>query len=89
MWKSWVPRKCKIFLWLADHDMYWTADRLARRNLSHSELCPLCDQEEEIINHLLSSYVFAREFWFILLQQVGLGTFAPQAAETTFQEWWR
>jgi hypothetical protein len=70
------------------HERCWTADRLARRNLPHLELCPLCDQEEETINHLLSSCVFARELWFILLQLVGLGAFAPQVLEITFQEWW-
>jgi hypothetical protein len=88
IWKSWAPGKCKLFLWLAAHDRCWRADRLARRNLSHPEPCPLCDQEEEAINHLLSSCVFAREFWFILLQRVVLGAFAPQVSETTFQEWW-
>jgi hypothetical protein len=36
----------------------------------------------------MSSCVFAREFWFILLRRVGLGAFAPQAEETSFQEWW-
>jgi hypothetical protein len=89
IWKSWAPGKCKLFLWLAAHDRCWTADRLARRNLPHLDLCPLCDQEEETINHLMSSCVFAREFWFILLQRVGLGAFAPQVSEITFQEWWR
>jgi hypothetical protein len=81
--------KCKLFLWLAAHDRCWTAGRLARRNLPHPELCPLCDQEEETINHLLSSCVFARQFRFILLQRVGMGAFAPQAEEISFQEWWR
>jgi hypothetical protein len=89
IWKSWAPRKCKFFLWLAAHDRCWTADRLARRNLPHPELCPLCDQEKETINHLLSSCVFTREFWFILLQMVRLGDLAPQAEESIFQEWWQ
>jgi hypothetical protein len=61
-----------FFLWLVAHDRCWTTDRLARRNLPHPELCALCDQEEETINHLLSSCVFAREFWFILLKRVSL-----------------
>jgi hypothetical protein len=88
IWKSWAPGKCKIFIWLAAHDRCWTTDRLARGNLPHPKLCALCDQEEETINHLLSSCVFAREFWFILLQRVGLRAFAPQVSEISFQEWW-
>jgi hypothetical protein len=35
-----------------------------------------------MINHLLSSYVFARQFWFTLLQQF------PQPSEMHFLEWW-
>jgi hypothetical protein len=34
-------------------------------------------------------WLFAREFSFILQQWVGLGVFAPQASETSFQDWWR
>jgi hypothetical protein len=87
IWKSWAPGKCQFFIWLVAHDCCWTADRLARRNLLHPELCPLCDQEKETINHILSSYVFAREFLF-LLRRVGLAACSPQASETNFQDWW-
>jgi hypothetical protein len=67
IWKSWAPRKCKFFMWLVAHDRCWTADRLAKRGLSHLERCPHCNQEEETIGHLLLSCIFAREFWFRLL----------------------
>jgi hypothetical protein len=33
-------------------------DRLARRGMDHPEKCPLCDQEQETIDHLLLSCVF-------------------------------
>jgi hypothetical protein len=42
---------------------------LARRGLDHPDKCPLCDQEEESIDHLLVSCVFARQFWLTLLQR--------------------
>jgi hypothetical protein len=51
---TWAPRKCKCFMWLVAHGRCWTADRLARQGLSHPEHCPLCEQEEETISHLLS-----------------------------------
>jgi hypothetical protein len=88
IWRSWALGKCQFFLWLAAHDRCWTAGRLARRNLPHPELCPLCDQEVETINHLLVSCVFTREFWFLLLQRVGLGVLAPQPSDPSFQDWW-
>jgi hypothetical protein len=52
------------------------------------ECCPLCVQEEESINHLLVECVFAREFWFILLRQVGLRALSPQPTENSFLDWW-
>jgi len=66
----------------------WTADRLAKRGLNHPPKCPLCDQIEETIDHLLVSCVFTRQFWFIILQQFGLQAAAPQLADICFVDWW-
>uniref|UniRef100_K3Y117 Reverse transcriptase zinc-binding domain-containing protein n=1 Tax=Setaria italica TaxID=4555 RepID=K3Y117_SETIT len=67
---------------------YWTADRLTRRGLPHPERCPLCDQVDETIDHLLVSCVFTQQVWFRLLQSVGLHILAPQPDETSFDDWW-
>ena len=75
-------------MWLVTHNKCWTADRLARRGLPHLEYFPLCDQEEETIDHLLVHYVFAREIWFNLFRQVGLQTLSPQPTELSFHAWW-
>jgi hypothetical protein len=57
------------------------ADRLAKGGLlpikkkgrtPHPAACPLCDQEEESIQHLLLSSVFAQQVWFIIFQWLGL-----------------
>jgi len=47
IWKSWVPGKCKFFMWTVAHNQCWTADRLAKRGLKHPPKCPLCDQVEK------------------------------------------
>nr|XP_034601699.1 uncharacterized protein LOC117862274 [Setaria viridis]XP_034601700.1 uncharacterized protein LOC117862274 [Setaria viridis] len=88
IWTSWAPPKCRFFMWLVAHRHYWTADRLAKRGPPHPEHCPLCDQGEEGIQHLLVGCVFARQFWFQLLQQVGLATLAPQPTDISFEDWW-
>jgi hypothetical protein len=62
---------------------------LAKRGMDHPEKCPLCDQEEENIDHLLLSCVFTRQFWFSFLQQVNLQELAPQLENISFMEWWR
>ena len=88
IWKSWAPNKCKFFMWLAAHNRCWTADRLTRRNLPHPERCPLCDQAEETIDHLLVSCIFTRQVWFRILQKLGLQTLTPEVETASFDEWW-
>lgn len=77
-----------FFLWLVAHNRCWTADRLARRGLDHPPICPLCDQEEETLDHLLVSCVFSRIFWFQLLRTFDLHRLAPQFGSTSFISWW-
>jgi hypothetical protein len=74
-----LPRKCKFFLWLAALQRCWTVDSRSaeKRGLPHPERCLFCDQDEESIDHLLVSCVFAREFWCRLLGQVNLQGTAP------------
>jgi hypothetical protein len=88
IWKSWAPPKCHFFMWLVVHNRCWTADRLERRGLPHPDKCPLCDQEEETIQHLLVRCVVARRFWYSLFYQVGLSRLASAAAEFSFDDWW-
>ncbi|GJN03142.1 hypothetical protein PR202_ga20551 [Eleusine coracana subsp. coracana] len=57
--------------------------------MSRPTLCLLCDQEEDTINHLLTSCVFARQFWFSLLRRIGLGLLAPQPSDVNFYKWWQ
>jgi hypothetical protein len=33
--------------------------------------------------------VFSRQFWFLLLQRIGLAALSPQPSDMIFQEWWR
>ena len=60
IWKSWAPGKCKFFMWTVAHKKCWTADRLASNGLPHPAICPLCDQVEETLDHLLISCIFSR-----------------------------
>jgi len=87
IWKSWSPLKCRFFMWLVAYNRCWTADRLARRGLPHPDQCPLCDQKDESIQHLLIGCVFARQFWFVILQGYGLAALAPQPTDS-FDVWW-
>lgn len=48
IWRTWAPKKCQFFLWLAAHDRWWTADWLAKKVLPHLSHGPLCDQVKTI-----------------------------------------
>jgi hypothetical protein len=62
--------------------------RLARKGMDGPEQCPLCDQHPETINHLLTSCVFARQFWAGRLQPVDMLQLVPQPADGVFEDWW-
>jgi hypothetical protein len=74
-------------LWFVTHNRCWTTDRLARRNPLRPDQCPLCDQEDETIHHLLTTCVFAHQFWFNLLQRFGLPGISPEQSKTSFDGW--
>jgi len=61
---------------------------LARKGLQHPAACPLCDQAQETIDHLLVSCVFAHQVWFYILQRFGLQELAPNLEGGNFDEWW-
>lgn len=88
LWKSWAPPKCKTFLWLAIRNRCWTADRLRKCGMPHPVVCPLCDQEQETVQHLLTTCVFARQFWHGILAPFNLGHLIPSPVEASFVEWW-
>ena len=90
-----LSQHMKVSFWVLlflDHGKgsgnHGTADRLARRGLPHPTKCLLCDQEEESIQHLLIGCVFARQFWFSLLQHVGLSSLTPQPGDSAWEDWW-
>lgn len=85
-WKSRAPLQCRFFTWLALKDRCWTSDRLARRGLPHQDACPLCDQHEETMDHLMVTCVFAREVWHWISVDTGRPEFQPRDDET-LGEW--
>ena len=68
-------------------ESFWTADRLQKRGLPHPERCPFCDQEDENIQHILISCVFARQFWYAILQPINLSRLTPTSVN--FADWWK
>ncbi|PNT74632.1 hypothetical protein BRADI_1g19042v3 [Brachypodium distachyon] len=49
--------------------------------------CPLCDQGEETISHLLLGCVLSRQVWSRLLTLWGHGVWCPDA-DSNLRGWW-
>ena len=67
-WKPKAPLRCRFLAWLA---ICWTSDRLASRRLPHQDSCPMCNQQDETIQHLMLGCVFAKHVWFAMGQMTG------------------
>jgi len=76
-------------MWLVAHNRCWTTDHLAKRGSPHPGHCPLCDQADETIGHLLTSCVFSRQVWFSILHKVAAYRTSPhQHDNNSFDAWW-
>jgi hypothetical protein len=86
VWRSRAPPNCRVFLWLAAKNRCWTADRLGRHGLPHLAACPFCDQEAEMLDHLLLGCVLARQVWATCLKWWGKLHWMSQV-DTSFVQW--
>jgi hypothetical protein len=86
LWKALAPPKVKFFFWLAIHDKCWTASRRKKRGLQDCDLCALCHQAPETMNHLLVDCVYTREVWARLRGAISL--MQPVQAEPTAVDQW-
>ncbi|KAJ0535737.1 putative RNA-directed DNA polymerase [Helianthus annuus] len=66
---NWVPRKVDILAWRAELDRIPTRCALIRRNINvTSNLCPLCSEYPETVEHLFISCEFAQMVWNVVSQ---------------------
>ncbi|KAF5754697.1 putative reverse transcriptase zinc-binding domain-containing protein [Helianthus annuus] len=71
---NWVPRKVDILAWRAELDRIPTRCALIRRNINvMSNLCPLCSEYPETVEHLFISCEFAQMVWNVVSQWCKLG----------------
>ena len=63
MWKSKLPLKVKIFLWLLDRDRLQSAANLKLRGWKGNENCILCGVTEDS-NHIFFTCILAKFVWF-------------------------
>jgi hypothetical protein len=86
IWEIWAPLRVKFFLWLALRRRHWTADRRRRHGLDAHDLCLLCGQEPESMDHIVVDCSFSRQLWFKAAH--ALGVHLPQNPAGSLLEWW-
>jgi hypothetical protein len=59
--------KMQILTLASNKKQVCTANNREKRGLQHPHSCPLCDQERETIQPILTTCVFARQFCFFSL----------------------
>jgi hypothetical protein len=57
--------------------------------MTKKQSCVLCDQEEETVQHILTSCVFARQFGHGILSSISLNNVVPKRGDSCFVDWWR
>jgi hypothetical protein len=72
IWKTAAPLKVRFFFWLVVHERCWTADRRFRHGLQESNICVICDQAPETLDHLLCGCCLARQVWHIWILKLHL-----------------
>jgi hypothetical protein len=66
LWKTKIPIKVRIFLWLMINCSVLTKNNLLRRGWTGDSHCHFCSKEESI-DHLLFSCALAKLIWQVIL----------------------
>ncbi|XP_021986241.1 uncharacterized protein LOC110882559 [Helianthus annuus] len=63
-WCKWVPAKVNIHAWRMEMDKVPTAEALTKRNIGiTASLCPMCNSEEETVDHVFNTCIIAANVW--------------------------
>ena len=87
VWKTAAPPRVRFFFWLAVHNRCWTGARRYRHGLQDSDICILCDQGSETLDHILLGCCFSQEVWHLCLGRVHLNL-DTRLGERSALEWW-
>ncbi|KAK8986478.1 hypothetical protein V6N11_010034 [Hibiscus sabdariffa] len=83
IWKTRVPQRLRLFLWIAFRDRLMTNLERCRRSVGHHPYCTTCDTHDESTLHILRDCKFAREVWLYFLP----GVYSPIFFTESLQAW--
>ena len=70
-WNKEILPKARAFAWLAYNSRILTAERLKRIGINGPSRCPLCEKNEETIDHLLVQCQYAKKCWDMVQFKLG------------------
>lgn len=85
LWKSKLPMKLKIFLWMAFHERLQTGVALKQKKWKENVNCSLCNCPETA-NHILFQCVMARFVWVSFKEVLGWER-VPGGLSDFFNHW--
>ncbi|XP_073133703.1 uncharacterized protein [Henckelia pumila] len=86
-WNNKTPPKAKNTVWRGIHNCLPTRDRLLSKGVSVVNMCSVCNNEQESINHCLFSYPFAKRCWS--LASIRFQANDLQTTADVFYQGWR
>jgi hypothetical protein len=72
LWQSKVPMKVKVFWWRIANEFIPSRANLHQRHIEPLSTCTPCGVEPETSYHALTKCSYAREFWRLLLDLMGV-----------------
>ena len=87
VWKTAAPPRVRYFFWLTLHGRCWTGHRRFRHGLQDSDICIICDQHSDTMDHILSDCPFSREVWHRCLDRLHLAH-PLQLPHGRALDWW-
>ena len=87
IWNSVAPPKMGIFFLRSSLGQILTLDNLKRRGVAFANRCFMCEEDEEIINHLLIHCKSAKMLWDLFLTMVGISWVFPHSVLHTLLAW--
>jgi hypothetical protein len=89
IWRTAAPPRVCTFFWLTLHGSCWTGDRRFRHGLQASNLCIMCDQQPETMDHILIACCYSREVWHLWLHNIRLQLPLGDHGEPALNWWLR
>lgn len=69
LWRVNIPPKIKMFWWKATHNGLPVVENLKKRGYGSCELCPLCGEKPETVDHMILQCRIAWEIWSLVLNE--------------------